>query len=412
MTDALRTLGIGASLEYQDVIHIALSEGFCLACGTTNEYWGCDLNTSDSQVTESFTLSARSDDERWPHHIAREIAGVVKRLNEAQEVIGKRWIVQADPALAGQHVNHDYRFITTEGYDFRDVGSKGVVVCAMRDLVAIREVSKHIVDAHNASLAKKSLENCTCDANPESVKSCKRHNGKTDCTTGESTEQTRLLETATDIAYIAGGRKYYSGDSRADIATFVEWARAFEALRVVDSETCEETFMGKDYMTAVEEWTSNHLSDMGWTSVSKVNDDMVRQFVYDVVEHLKEAREERVTEHKLAMLDGGIAQELIERGDALFGSVADDVKNTLTLFERITSELCMRGWDASSEAGIVTVRTTAKDVINFEKGEDYWRVSHYQNGTPTMSDELRTLAGCDDAIKIVDAFERSMNGGA
>lgn len=39
-----------------------------------------------------------------------------------------------------------------------------------------------------------------------------------------------LLEATADIAYIAGEKQHYSGNSREDIATFIEWAKEFEEL--------------------------------------------------------------------------------------------------------------------------------------------------------------------------------------
>lgn len=66
--------------------------------------------------------------------------------------------------------------------------------------------------------------------------------------------QRALLESVADIAYIAGGHKHYSGDSRKDISDFIAWAEEFEKLRQVDAEE-NETYNGKDYMTAIEEFT-------------------------------------------------------------------------------------------------------------------------------------------------------------
>jgi len=40
----------------------------------------------------------------------------------------------------------------------------------------------------------------------------------------------KLLETIADIAYLAGTKGYYSGDSRADINDFIWWAKEFEKL--------------------------------------------------------------------------------------------------------------------------------------------------------------------------------------
>jgi hypothetical protein len=68
----------------------------------------------------------------------------------------------------------------------------------------------------------------------------------------------RIQEAVADIAYIAGGRGYYSGDSRQDIADFIKWAEEFERLYKLDA-LGNETYNGKDYMTAVEEFTNAKL---------------------------------------------------------------------------------------------------------------------------------------------------------
>lgn len=39
-----------------------------------------------------------------------------------------------------------------------------------------------------------------------------------------------LCEALSDIAYIAGENKYYSGDERKDRADFIEWAKEFEKI--------------------------------------------------------------------------------------------------------------------------------------------------------------------------------------
>ena len=41
-----------------------------------------------------------------------------------------------------------------------------------------------------------------------------------------------LLEALADISYIAGTEKFYGGDSREDIANFIDWAKEFEALHM------------------------------------------------------------------------------------------------------------------------------------------------------------------------------------
>ena len=74
---------------------------------------------------------------------------------------------------------------------------------------------------------------------------------------------TRLLETVADIAHIAGIRRYYSGDSRKDVQTFVLWAREFDATRTVLPDGTEHypSPNGQhDYMSAVETFTDAKLT--------------------------------------------------------------------------------------------------------------------------------------------------------
>jgi len=59
-----------------------------------------------------------------------------------------------------------------------------------------------------------------------------------------------LLETVADIAYMAGAARYYTGDSRQDIQTFITWAQEFEAgVQIGDGEPSYE---GLEYMSAIE----------------------------------------------------------------------------------------------------------------------------------------------------------------
>jgi len=39
-----------------------------------------------------------------------------------------------------------------------------------------------------------------------------------------------LCEAVADISFIAGERKYYSGNSREDISNFISWAKEFEKI--------------------------------------------------------------------------------------------------------------------------------------------------------------------------------------
>jgi len=43
-------------------------------------------------------------------------------------------------------------------------------------------------------------------------------------------EDNKLFEAIADIAYLAGQRGFSSGDSRCDVAEFIEWGHEFEAV--------------------------------------------------------------------------------------------------------------------------------------------------------------------------------------
>lgn len=68
----------------------------------------------------------------------------------------------------------------------------------------------------------------------------------------------RLLETVADIGYLAGVARWTSGDSRADIQTFIGWGQEFEALRTVRDG--EERYLGTDYLTAIDGFCRGKLS--------------------------------------------------------------------------------------------------------------------------------------------------------
>jgi len=65
----------------------------------------------------------------------------------------------------------------------------------------------------------------------------------------------KLLETVADISFIAGERKYFSGDSRADVSNFVFWANQFE------KENFNTNWDEVDYRILIEKFTENKLSD-------------------------------------------------------------------------------------------------------------------------------------------------------
>jgi hypothetical protein len=59
----------------------------------------------------------------------------------------------------------------------------------------------------------------------------------------------KLLEAIADIAYNAGQKGFYSGDSRADISEFIRWANDFEQLH-------KNTDWGQlDYILEIEKHT-------------------------------------------------------------------------------------------------------------------------------------------------------------
>ena len=64
----------------------------------------------------------------------------------------------------------------------------------------------------------------------------------------------KLLETIADIAYIAGYRKYSSGDSRLDASLFLAWANEFEKLnKITDWDQA-------DYISRIEEFAENKIN--------------------------------------------------------------------------------------------------------------------------------------------------------
>jgi len=66
-------------------------------------------------------------------------------------------------------------------------------------------------------------------------------------------EDNKLLEALADIAYLAGQKGFFSGDSRNDINEFIIWAKEFEAVH--EDTNWDEV----DYLTAIEAFTENKL---------------------------------------------------------------------------------------------------------------------------------------------------------
>ncbi|AWH84322.1 hypothetical protein HYN59_03965 [Flavobacterium album] len=66
-------------------------------------------------------------------------------------------------------------------------------------------------------------------------------------------EDYKLFEAIADIAFIAGQKGFFSGDSREDIAEIIRWGKEFEAIH-------EDTDWDEvDYTAAVEAFAANKL---------------------------------------------------------------------------------------------------------------------------------------------------------
>lgn len=63
-------------------------------------------------------------------------------------------------------------------------------------------------------------------------------------------EDNKLFEAIADIAFLAGQKGFFSGDSRCDVGEFIKWAHEFEA-------THEDTNWDEiDYCDAIEAFTN------------------------------------------------------------------------------------------------------------------------------------------------------------
>lgn len=59
-------------------------------------------------------------------------------------------------------------------------------------------------------------------------------------------ESKKMNETIADISYIAGYRRFYSGNSRIDVSVFINWAKEFEEMNK------NEVWEDRDYMIEIE----------------------------------------------------------------------------------------------------------------------------------------------------------------
>jgi len=102
------------------------------------------------------------------------------------------------------------------------------------------------------------------------------------------------MEAVADIAFFAGLYRHHSKDSRKDIADYIQWAEEFESNRAIDLDG-NETYFGKDYMTAIEQFALTRLEAEGAPKQAKLLvvalADFLRvwtdgQLLHDVGEHL------------------------------------------------------------------------------------------------------------------------------
>jgi hypothetical protein len=69
----------------------------------------------------------------------------------------------------------------------------------------------------------------------------------------DTVEDFKLFEAIADIAFMAGQKGFFSGDSREDIAEFISWAKEFEAIH--EDTNWDEV----DYISVVDAFTTNKL---------------------------------------------------------------------------------------------------------------------------------------------------------
>ena len=67
-----------------------------------------------------------------------------------------------------------------------------------------------------------------------------------------------LCEAVADIAYAAGYRKFYSGDSRQDISDFIEWSKEFEEKWKGKEWGADDT--NDDYMDEVVKFANENIN--------------------------------------------------------------------------------------------------------------------------------------------------------
>jgi hypothetical protein len=68
-------------------------------------------------------------------------------------------------------------------------------------------------------------------------------------------ENIKLLQTISDILYIAGYSQHYSGNSRMDVAQYIAWANEFESIH----QTTNWDF--NDYMLLIEAFANKKFEE-------------------------------------------------------------------------------------------------------------------------------------------------------
>jgi hypothetical protein len=68
-------------------------------------------------------------------------------------------------------------------------------------------------------------------------------------------ENIKLLQTVSDISYIAGYSNHYSGNSRFDIAQYIAWAKEFENIHQNTNWDFD------DYMLLIEAFANRKIQE-------------------------------------------------------------------------------------------------------------------------------------------------------
>lgn len=104
---ALRNFGVNASYEtHPPVVEVKLDEKRLMVCGTSNEFWCCDVREG-GEVLNSHQLTILSHDERDAREVAREIAELVQAFDKGEGKPARTALEQADASLAALLAEYD-----------------------------------------------------------------------------------------------------------------------------------------------------------------------------------------------------------------------------------------------------------------------------------------------------------------